>query len=120
MTKITQTLTIEDMNEILYTRAEEVFLLCALITRRGLAHAFCNFSGHVALLDSKVRPIDSCYEVANTTQSVAELYVWIGPDDHGNSEKRFNQTLEELDTYISHLDHIIEKATPITTNDQAA
>ena len=27
MTKTTQPLTIEDMNEILYTRAEEVFLL---------------------------------------------------------------------------------------------
>jgi len=120
MTKTTQPLTIEDMNEILYTRAEEVFLLCVLITRRGLAHAFCSFSAHVSMFDSKVHPIDSRYKSDNYTESVAELRVWTSPDEHLNPENEFNKALEELNTYISYLDYIIERGEPITTSDQAA
>ncbi len=120
MTKATQPLTIEDMNEILYTRAEEVFLLCMLITRRGLAHAFCSFSGHVSALDSTVHPIDSRYESDNHTESIAELRVWTSPEEHFNPEKEFNESMEELNTYISYLDYIIEKGEPITTNNMAA
>jgi len=120
MTKTTQPLTIEDMNEILYTRAEEVFLLCMLITRRGLAHAFCNFSGHVEMLDSKVHPLGSCYKYESATQPVAELRVWIDPADRINPEKEFNKIVEELNTYIIYLDYIIAKGVPITTSDQAA
>ncbi|WP_286801352.1 hypothetical protein [Marinobacter sp. UBA2498] len=120
MTKATQQLTIEDMNEILCTRAEEVFLLCMLITRRGLAHAFCSFSGHVSMLDSKVHPIDSRYKSDNYTESVAELRVWTSPEEHFNPEKEFNKSMEELNTYISYLNYIIEKGEPITTNNMAA
>ena len=120
MTKATQPLTIEDMNEILYTRAEEIFLLCMLITRRGLAHAFCNFSGHVEMLDSKVHPIDSRYKSDNYTESVAELRVWISPEEHLNPEKEFNKSMEELNTYISYLDYIIARNEPVTTSNLAA
>ena len=125
MTKATQPLTIEDMNEILYTRAEEVFLLCMLITRRGLAHAFCNFSGHVEMLESKVQPTDSCYAVGSRTQHVAELQVWFDLSDRewadrGWEKEEFEKKLAELDTYVSYLDYIIARNEPVTTSNMAA
>jgi hypothetical protein len=119
MTKATQPLTIEDMNEILYTRAEEVFLLCMLITRRGLAHAFCDFSAHVSLFTSHVRPIDSEYTGGKFTE-IAKISTWTDMSNQAFPESTFEKYLAEMDTYISYLDYIIEKGEPITTSDQAA
>ena len=114
-----QSLSTEDMNEILHTRAEEIFLLCMLITRRGLAHGFCDFSAHVSLFTSRVTPIDSEYTGGKFTE-IAKIFTWTDMSNQAFPARTFEKSLAEMDTYVSYLDYIIEKGKPITTNEQAA
>ena len=119
MTKATQPLTIEDMNEILHTRAEEIFLLCMLITRRGLAHAFCDFSGHVSILTSRVTPIDSEY-TSGKFADIAKIFTWVDMSNQAFPESTFEKSLAEMDTYVSYLDYIVEKGEPFTSKEVTA
>lgn len=121
MTKATQPLTIEQMTEWLYGRAEEIFLLCCIINRRGLAHAFCDLSGHVEMLDCHIQPIDASYQTGNFTPAIARLRLFLRIDDDFSEETQQRQYLElqeELDTYVSYLDYLIERNEPVTIESQ--
>ena len=103
MTKLTKDLTLEEMTEHLYGRAEEIFLLCAIITRRGLAHAFCNLSAHVDSLDSRVLPLDTNYQEPHHQFSVAKLNADLAMDDsfsHKFQVENFQRQMSEMDTYV--------------------
>lgn len=121
MTKPTKDLTLEEMTEHLYGRAEEIFLLCAIITRRGLAHAFCNLSAHVDSLDSRVLPLDTNYQEPHHQFSVAKLNADLAMDDsfsHKFQVENFQRQMSEMDTYVIYLDLIIAKNEPITLANQ--
>ncbi|HET8799661.1 MAG TPA: hypothetical protein VFN01_00620 [Marinobacter sp.] len=121
MTKPTKDLTLEEMTEHLYGRAEEIFLLCALITRRGLAHAFCELAGHVGTLRSRVLPVDTEYQEQHSHLAVAELHASLVMDD-GFSDRylieNFQQQMSEMDTFVNYLDFLIERNTPVTITSQ--
>lgn len=125
MTKATQPLTIEQMTEWLYGRAEEIFLLCCIINRRGLAHAFCDLSGHVSTFDSRIFPVDANYILGRgeRTEPTMQLHTISMSLDHlyyNATLKRFEKTMKLLDDYADQLEAVIESNTPITTPEQAA
>lgn len=118
MTQTTNTLTHDEMTETLFGRAEEIFLLCAILTRRGLAHAFCQLLGHVDTVKSRIFPIDADYRVKEATPPVANLDVTLKPSTFlsvQDQRSKFGEVMRELDTYVSYLDFLIEKNTPVLT-----
>jgi hypothetical protein len=121
MTQAINQLTTEQMTEWLYGRAEEIFLLCAIINRRGLAHAFCDLSGHIQSLDSEIFPTDSNYCPSEATPAVAKVRVQLdftsflidqAPDD-------YQARMQQMDDYAALLDRIIEAGKPITRENAA-
>lgn len=116
MTQTNKTLTREDMTELLYIRAEEIFLLCAIITRRGIAHAFCELIGHVGSLQSRVYAADTIYEAGTPRTELAETQVSLNIHECLTGEllqKEFDKKMAELDTYVSYLDLLIAKNKPV-------
>lgn len=116
MTQTNQALTREDMTEALYIRAEEIFLLCAIITRRGIAHAFCSLDAHVNKLDSRVMAVDQVYAVDVPHVRIAQFYGPLTMSDWLSGERLtegFKETMAEMDTYVTYLDHLIAKNTPV-------
>jgi hypothetical protein len=121
MTKPTRELTLEEMKETLYGRAEEIFLLCCIVTRRGLAHAFCDLSAHVQTLTCRVVPIDTDYQQGHMHLVRAELIADLAMDDffsHQFQIENFQRQMSEIDTYVSYLDFIIARNEPLTMNEQ--
>ncbi len=122
MTQPTQPQTTEQMTEWLYGRAEEIFLLCCLINRRGLAHAFCDLSGHVNALDSRVKPLDAIYRAGEATAPINSLRV----DMESFSIRDpagcygFDACLQKMEGYIDWLEAVVEKGEALVTEDQAA
>ena len=113
---IEQTITREEMTEALYLRAEEIFLLCAIITRRGIAHAFCGLDAHVGKLDSRVMAVDQVYDAGVPHVRIVELNVPLEMYDWLTGDKlteRFEETMAEMDTYVTYLDLLIAKNTPV-------
>lgn len=116
MSKTNKALTREDMTEMLYIRAEEIFLLCAIITRRGIAHAFCSLDAHVDNLHSRVMAIDTVYQRSSPQTRVAELDAKLEMYDTltGDSlAEEFERTMAEMNTYVSYLDLLIAKGKPV-------
>ena len=114
-------LTREEMTEALYLRAEEIFLLCAIITRRGLAHAFCSLDAHVGRLDSRVLAVDQVYQGGTPHVRIAELNTSLEMCDWMTGDRlaeEFKEIMEETDTYVTYLDFLIAKNTPVLTNEQ--
>ena len=116
MTQTTKNLTREEMTEALYLRAEEIFLLCAIITRRGIAHAFCELMGHVGSLQSRVYPTDTIYEEGVPRTDLAEI--WLSLNIHecltGKLlQEEFDKKMAEMDTYVNYLDLLIAKNKPV-------
>ncbi|NWO05784.1 MAG: hypothetical protein HLX50_08855 [Alteromonadaceae bacterium] len=120
MTQPTQPQSAEQMTEWLYGRAEEIFLLCCILSRRGLAHAFCDLSGHVGAVSSRVLPVDTCYEVGRSTNPIVELRIDMKLDYLLHPERMFNEDLQKMDEYIDWLEAVIEKGEALTTPEQAA
>ncbi|WP_417500772.1 hypothetical protein [Marinobacter sp.] len=123
MPKITKTLTHEEMTEALYLRAEEIFLLCAIITRRGIAHAFCALHSHVGRLESRVLAVDQKYERGTPQLKIAELDAHLEPYERmidSEMAEEFNNEMEEMETYINYLDLLIAKNAPMLTSQQEA
>lgn len=111
-----KTLTREEMTEALYLRAEEIFLLCAIITRRGIAHAFCELMGHVGSLHSRVFAADTIYEAGAPITELAETQVGLNIHECLTGEllqKEFDKKMTEMDTYVSYLDLLIAKNKPV-------
>lgn len=121
MTKPTKELTLEEMTEMLYGRAEEIFLLCAIITRRGLAHAFCSLNAHVDTLDCRVMPLDTKYQEPHHQFSVAVLNADLTMKGFLSPQfqvENFQKQMSEMDTYVTYLDLIITSNEPITLASQ--
>ncbi len=121
MTQTNKVLTREDMTEALYIRAEEIFLLCAIITRRGIAHAFCGLDAHVNNLDSRVMAADQVYAVDVPHVRIAQLNAPLTMSDWLTGDRlaeEFKEIMEEMDTYVTYLDFLIAKNTPVLTNKQ--
>lgn len=121
MTKPTKELTLEEMTEMLYGRAEEIFLLCAIITRRGLAHAHCNLSAHVETLDSRIMPIDTNYQDYQSQTTLAHLSARLYTQDYLSPHfqiENFQETMSEIDTFVTYLDFIIARNDPISEANQ--
>ena len=117
-------LTIEEMTEQLHERAEEVFLLSSIATRRHLAHAFCYLMAHVQNLDCQIKPIDANYRVAEgPTENIAKLDVDLGFRDWMDDETArvsFRERIARIDEYQQLLDRIIEAGEPLLNEDEAA
>src|SRR5690554_794445 len=110
MTQTAKILTREDMTEMLYTRAEEIFLLCAIITRRGIAHAFCELAGHVQRISCRIAAVDTNYQVSERQPNIAEMDArlvlptpeeCIYPDE---IDTAFHRAMRDMDTFVAYLD----------------
>lgn len=121
MSQTTKTLTHEEMTEALYLRAEEIFLLCAIITRRGIAHAFCTLHSHVSRLESRVLAVDQKYQRGTPQVKIAELDAHLEPYEQmieSEMAEEFNKEMEAMETYINYLDLLIAKSEPMLTSQQ--
>lgn len=121
MTKPTKDRTLDQMTEHLYGRAEEIFLLCAIITRRRLAHAFCSLNAHVDTLDCRVMPLDTNYQEPHHRFNVAALTADLTMHDFLSPQfqaENFQKQMSEMDTYVNYLDLIIARNQPITLASQ--
>lgn len=114
---LTRKLTNDQMTETLYGLAEEIFLLCAILTRRKLAHGFCDLAAHIQQLNSRVMPCNSSYSAADgVTPPAAEISVYLDisdsrPDD--TNQRKYEDAVKEMEIYISYLDLLIAKNKPV-------
>lgn len=122
MTK--QQLTIEEMTERLHERAEEVFILSSIITRRNLAHAFFYLMAHTQNADARILPVDRTYGGPdNTTPAIATLDINMDFRDWMSLEtanREFEERMTQFDDYVQTLDQIIEAGEPIICDQGAA
>jgi len=117
-------LTNEQMREDMYLRMEEIFLLCAVITRRKLAHAFFDWAAHVEMLSSRIKPINANYvSTDEVTPSIADLSVILRLPKIESAEEledRYQASMETMNTFISYLDLLIAKNKPVLHNQEQA
>ena len=110
-------ISVEQMREDMYLRMEEIFLLCAVITRRKLAHAFFDWAAHVEMLSSRVMPINANYLADDgATPSIADLNMTLRLLETWSSdriEERYQASMETMNTFISYLDLLIAKNKPV-------
>lgn len=122
MNQTNNTLTREEMTEALYLRAEEIFLLCATITRRGIAHAFYELSSHVQVVSSRVAAVDTNYSASERGPDLAMLRVDLKlstPEECIYPEEinaEYDQAMQDMNAYIDHLDQLIERGQPVKNN----
>lgn len=119
-----ETMTADEMTERLYGAAEEIFLLCAIINRRGLAHAFCELSGHTQTLSVRVRPVDSEYMGADrTTAALREaefVELSFSEPDLYRAPADYRHRIGHLTAFAQWLDELLEAGEPVTTQAQRA
>jgi hypothetical protein len=124
MTIKPKALTNEQMTETLYSLAEEIFLLCAILTRRKLAHGFCDLAAHIQQLDSRVMPCNSSYSAADVvTPHAAEISVYLDINDSladDANQHKYEEAAKEMEIYISYLDLLIAKDKPVMCEQMVA
>jgi hypothetical protein len=117
-------ISVEQMREDMYLRMEEISLLCAVITRRKLAHAFFDWAAHVEMLSSRVMPINANYLVDDgAAPSIADLNVTLRLLETWSSdrfEERYQASMEAMNIYISYLDRLIAKNKPVLHKQEQA
>jgi hypothetical protein len=115
---------VEQMHEDMYLRMEEIVLLCGVITRRNLAHAFFDWAAHVEMLSSRIKPINANYFTADeVTPSIAELSLILRLPKIESAEEledRYQSNMETMNTYISYLDLLIAKNKPVIHKQEQA
>ncbi|OEY67438.1 hypothetical protein [Marinobacter sp. X15-166B] len=112
----TLTLSKNQMQEDLYIRAEEIFLLTAIIVRRGISNGFVELSGHVQRLYARLHPVDQSYGEGHKPHVLAELNLDMGIDERDSPELQariHEKGMSESEAYIRYLDHLIAMGKPM-------